>query len=127
MPVTNALIDNLYVGEYKELARIISEFPTGLSLETIWFTIKENTTKTDAQAIVKKTITTTASLHGQITDTGTNNLAAFSVFLNKSDTEKLTAKKIYLFDTWAKVTGLEPVVVESGLVVAQPAITLERT
>lgn len=126
MPVNNSTIDDLYVGEYKELARVISDFPTGLSLEKVWFAIKENTTKTDAQAIVKKTITATLSADGQITDAGTNNVATYSIFLNKADTEKLKARKVYLFDAWAKVTGLEPVVVESGVVVAQLAVTLER-
>ncbi len=126
MSVSNTMIDDLYVGEYKELARIISDFPTGLSLETIWFTIKEDTTKTDAQAIVKKIITTTLSVDGQITDAGTNNIAKYSIFLNKADTEKLKARKTYLVDAWAKVTGLEPVVMESGVIMAQPAVTLDR-
>lgn len=91
-----------------------------------WLTIKENTTQGDTDAIVKKSITPTAGVNGQITKVGgTDNTVSYVFNLVRNDTNKFNPRKRYIFDVWLKVTNYEAAVVHSGKIVVAPAVTLD--
>lgn len=91
-----------------------------------WLTIKSNITHSDAQAVVKKSITTTSSTSGQITDNGASGSAVFQFEINATDAIKLEGGKTYYFDIWLKTSLKDPSRVDNGVVIVERAVTLQR-
>lgn len=95
--------------------------------EKCWFTVKSNVTHPDAQAVIKKSITTTLTSSGHISDSGAGGSAVFSFEINAVDGAKLEAGKMYFFDIWMKTTLKDPTKVDGGVITVERAITLDRS
>lgn len=126
MPVLNSMIDDLIVGEYKEILRPITRVPAGKVLEQAWFTVKKKATDPETEALMKKSITMAATSDGQITNSGASGTGSLYFILTTVDTTKLKPHIVYVFDLWVKLTGIDPILAETGRLIAQSAITLER-
>ncbi len=98
MPAYHNTIDDIMHGTNKGIRRIIRGVPTGTTITQAWLTIKENETKTDAQALAQKTATLSATAQGQILDAGSSGIADIVFWLLPTDTIKLTPKKPFLYD-----------------------------
>ncbi len=125
MGFAHSIIDELIVGSPLHIQRTIRISTVYGLVEKCWITVKENTTQTDPQALIKKTITTTATASGQITNAGNSGSAEFVFHLVRADTIKFKPRKSYLVDIWMKQANDEPAGVESGIIITQHAVTLD--
>jgi hypothetical protein len=123
MGVLRTLIDDITVGTDKTLARTLIGVPSGFLLLQAWFTVKDNPTRTDAEAVLQKIITSGLSLAGQITDTGTSGVGAMQFELYPTDTLLLTPGQIWLFDIRIKLNSGRVYPGEEGVILTRDRIT----
>ena len=123
MPTLNSIIDDLVVGSDLWIRRPITGLPAGVTLSQAWLTIKENSTQTDAQAIIQKSITSAATSQGQITDTGADTAGELLFYLIPLDTEKLDPCLIYEFDVKVKLSDGRYSTPEKGQITPVARIT----
>lgn len=99
MTKTGVKLTNLVIGDSKRIKRRYDELPEGYTIATAYLTIKKSATQTDAQALVQKAITTSASAAGQITDALTTGGSIAMFFdLSKTDTLVFKAGVEYIYD-----------------------------
>ena len=128
MALTHTVIDDLIVGSPLHIPRTVKlEQGVGF-LEKCWFTVKENRTKPDTEALIKISITGTPSSGGQITDLGGSGVGTFVFYLLRADTLKLQFRRVYIFDIWIKTSLVsDPAGTESGVIAPHYAVTLDPT
>jgi len=127
MSVTHTSFDELIVGSPLHIERSIKLSPGSGTLEKGWLTVKENPQQDDSEALIKKSITTSPSADGAITDPGGSGVGQFVFHLLSIDTGKLKHRVVYYIDIWIKTTLDEPTGTETGRIVPHFAVTLERT
>lgn len=99
MTKTGVKLTNLVIGDSKRIKRRYDELPEGYTVTVAYLTIKKSANQTDAQALVQKAITTSASAAGQITDASTTGGSIAMFFdLSKTDTLVFKAGVEYLYD-----------------------------
>lgn len=122
----NSLLDDLVVGEDRELPRTVDITPIGDTLARAWFTVKEDPLDLDADAIFQKEITGTLSADGQIDNTGSGSpldTAHLYFLLPSADTLLLEPERYYYFDIKGKSTSGAKKVLEGGRLIANKQIT----
>lgn len=121
-----SLIDDLVVGEDREVPRTVDLTPIGEALSRAWFTVKSEIDDSDADAVFQKEITSVSSVDGQIDDIGTDSpiTEGHLYFLIPSDdTLLLTPEIYYYYDIKAMSASGAKIVLESGRLIAHYQIT----
>lgn len=115
MTKTNVSITNLVIGDTKRFTRTYSDLPSGSTVATAYLTVKMRDTYADADAVVAKSITTTATSSGEITDAlTTGGSIAFYFDMSKTDTAAFSAGIAYVYDIQVKLSGGEIHTMERG-------------
>lgn len=127
MPVAHTIFDEIIIGSPLHISRSVRIGTQYGQLEKCWLTVKEQYTQPDAEAVIKKSITTSVSTNGQITNAGATGTAEFTFNLVSIDTEKLQSGKTYVIDIWIKLQNDEPSGIETGLIRPHAAVTRQRT
>jgi proline racemase len=97
MTLLNQELGVIVAGDHKDITRTVKNVPSGAVLATGWLTIKEDEDDADVAAIIQKSITSSPSSSGQITDTGADGTGAatLSCIQNRSCTSYKGAIKFY--------------------------------
>jgi hypothetical protein len=122
MPAYHTIIDDIMVGADKSFRRIVNGVPPGLTIVQAWFTLKDNVTRTDAEAIAQKSITATATAAGQIVAAGSTGIADLLFHLLPTDTIRMTARVQYPYDIQVKLSNNKFYPVDSGLLAPQARV-----
>ena len=124
MTKTNVSITNLVIGDTKRFTRTYTDLPTGSTIATAYLTVKKRDTHLDAAAVIAKTITTSSSSSGQITDASTSG-GSIAMFFDVSKTESanFTAGIAYVYDIQVKLSGGEIHTMERGTMTWVRSIT----
>lgn len=117
------MIDDIMVGTNKTIARTVTDVPTTNVLNKAWLTVKDNYTRTDANATFQLSITTAATSAGQITDAGTSGTGNLQFLLTPSQTLLLTPKKQYVFDVKVKLVDGSLYPAETGVIITLNRVT----
>lgn len=116
MTKTGVKLKNFVIGDSKRLRRTFKDLPEGYTVATAYLTIKKSAQHADAQAIVQKSITTSAAASGQITDALTNGGSIVMFFdLSKTDTAVFRAGE-YVFDIQVVLSTGEVHTMEIGTI-----------
>ncbi len=119
MPVYHTVMDELMIGTDYSVRRIIRGIPDNLTLEEAWLTVKENVTKTDAQAIFQRHVNGTPSAEGEIiADGGSDGVADIIFYMIPANTILLTPFKNYLFDIQVELSDGRFYAADEGVVIA---------
>ena len=91
---------DLVAGDTWTFIRTYAGLPTGVTISKVYLTIKENETDLDAAAKVQKSITTSATADGQITDADSSGDGeiAFNIIIEASKSDDLTPEVDYFYD-----------------------------
>jgi hypothetical protein len=117
-------IKNLVLGDDKRIKRTYTSLPTGSVINKAWLTIKKKEKDLDAAALVQKSITTTLTAAGQITDADTTSGDLAMYFdLSKSETGLAKPDIEYLYDIQVKKTTGEIHTLERGVIIFIRGIT----
>jgi hypothetical protein len=120
----NQYIWKLVAGDTWKFVRTYTGLQTGVTISKVYLTVKENPTDTDAAAMFQKSITTTASASGQITDSTTaDGSIAFNVIAAKTDTILLTPEQDYYYDFQGIGSDGMVYTFETGLINPQQGVT----
>lgn len=122
MPDLNATIDEVPVGDSRTIIRNVPGVPTGMTITKAWFTIKENTSQLDNQALVFKEVTNVSSSAGQITNTGGSGTGAVKFIINPVDSGKLTPLDEYEYGIKVLLSDGNAYTFEKGVWISQAAI-----
>lgn len=122
MPVYHTIVDDVTVGDDKSFLRIVNGVPAGLTIIQAWFTLKDNVTRTDVEAIAQKSITTTASAAGQILATGATGAAELLFHLLPADTIRMRPRQEYLYDIQVKLSNNKFYPVDNGALAPQARV-----
>lgn len=98
--------DGLIVGTDRRFRLALTEMPTGKTISQAKFYLK--VAEESTSALIEKTITTSASAQGQITDAGTDEEAELYYNLTNTDTAALSRKVTYHY--YAKLTYSDGVI-----------------
>lgn len=123
MGILHSLIDDITIGTNKTIARTVTGIPTDNVLNKAWFTVKDNYTRTDANAVFQLIVSTALTSDGQITDAGTSGTGAMQFLLTPTETLLLTPKKNYVFDIKVKLVDGSLYPAETGVVITDPRVT----
>lgn len=95
-------------GDTRRIQRTFTSLPTGYTISAAWLTIKSRFRDTDNAALIQKSITTTNSQDGQITDSSTLYGSITLRFdLTSAETLLATAGVEYLYDIQVRTTSGE--------------------
>jgi hypothetical protein len=98
MPELNVKITGLVAGDTWKLVRTYSGLPTGVTIDKVYLTIKAAETDADP-GVVQKSITSSATGAGQITDpTSTDGAIGFYVIVSAAESVLLTPDVYYYYD-----------------------------
>jgi len=78
MPNLNEIIEGEVLGDDWEILKEITSIPNGQTVDIAWLTVKEavDDDPNDTVVLFQKQITTTPTIHGQITDPGSGTFPA---------------------------------------------------
>jgi hypothetical protein len=96
------VIEGFVIGDDFTVEATITEVPAGDPLAKVWLSVKRREDDADAAAVFSKSVTTSSSSSGQITDTGADGSGVARFTLVPADTVLLIGEKIYYFDVQAK-------------------------
>lgn len=99
MAVLNQRITSLVAGDTWPFYMAYNISTSGITFSKIYLTIKNDPTDADGSALVQKSITTSATTSGQITDaTTTGGSIAFNIYVAKVESVLLTPGEDYYYD-----------------------------
>lgn len=84
MTKTGYTIKDVVIGSAFRITRTYTGLPTGVTISTVYLTVKRNLTDADADALVSISITTTLGANGQITDADTTG-GSIAMYFNVSE------------------------------------------
>lgn len=124
MTKTGVQITALVIGDTKRITRTYTDLPTGSTVATAYLTVKKRDTFADAAAVVQKSITTSATSSGQITDAVTTGGSIAMYFdLSKTETANFVAGIAYVYDVQVILSGGEVHTMEKGTMTWVRSIT----
>ncbi|MFN6202867.1 MAG: hypothetical protein ACK496_10350, partial [Acidobacteriota bacterium] len=95
-------------GDTRRVQRTFTSLPAGYTISAAWLSIKSRFRDTDNAALIRKSITTTNSQDGQITDSSTSDGSITLRFdLTSNETMLATAGVEYLYDIQVRTTSGE--------------------
>ena len=95
-------------GDTRRIQRTFTSLPVGYTISAAWLSIKSRFRDTDNAALIRKSITTTNSQDGQITDSSTSDGSITLRFdLTSNETMLATAGVEYLYDIQVRTTSGE--------------------
>lgn len=95
----NVRITALVAGDTWKFIRTYTGLTTGVTISKVYLTVKNDPTDADGSALFQKSITTTLTTSGQITDaTTTDGSIAFNVIVLDTESDNLTAGEDYYYD-----------------------------
>jgi len=99
MAVLNQRITSLVAGDTWPFYMTYSISTSGITFSKIYLTIKNDPTDADVDALVQKSVTTSATTSGQITDDATaGGSIAFNIYVAKTESVLLTPGEDYYYD-----------------------------
>lgn len=123
----NELIDDLVVGEDRELPRSVDISPIEDTIAKAWFTVKRYLTDDDVDAIIQKEITAALTADGHIDDIGSLSPIANAhlyFLIPSTDTLLLEPDIYYYYDVKGKSSSnAAKKVLEAGRLIASAQIT----
>lgn len=122
MPIYHNIIDDIMAGANKGIRRLIRGVDEGLTVTHAWLTVKDNITKTDAQALFQKSITSSGTVAGEILENGSDGTADIIFYLYPADTIKLNPKKYYPYDIMVQVSDGSFYPVDEGAIITRPRV-----
>ncbi len=123
MTVADGRIDDFVAGDALEIQRTITAVPSGIIMDTAWFTVKRKYTDDDADAIISKLATdTNDDNEGWIEDVGADGTGTIRFYLSPEETELLTAYSEYPYSIKIKFSNGKPNTPELGVIVAYPTV-----
>jgi hypothetical protein len=113
----------LYLRQGRDLkiTRTIQNVPTSDTLATVWLTLKANLTDTDVGAAMSKSITSTLTAHGQITDTGADGTGGCFFLITETESAALSARE-YFYDISVETTAGGDYTLEQGVFTIQTPV-----
>jgi len=124
MPNLRGLISGVVSGDDLEITRTISNIPSGQTLGSAWFTVKENPSDPDSDAKFQKVIGTANAVGtGQITDPGSDATGTVRFDLGTADTGGLDSSISYYYDIQLKTSGGKIYTPEKGRFVVSMGVT----
>lgn len=117
MAETNVRVENLVAGDTWKFNRTHTSLPTGVTIQKVYFTVKDNPEQDDADAVIQVFITDTLSVNGQITDntTTSDGVIEFNVIVPSSLTNISTLKSFF-YDFEGIATDDSVYTFETGLI-----------
>lgn len=98
MAKSNVRIRQFVVGDTWRIKRTYTGLETGVTISTVYLTIKTNQTDADP-GLIQKSITTAATASGQITDASSSDgQIGFYVDVSKTESATLTPEVEYYYD-----------------------------
>lgn len=95
----NQRITALVAGDTWKFLRTYTGLTTGVTISKVYLTIKNDPTDADVSALIQRSITTSATAAGQITDASTSDgTIAFNVIVLDTQSDDLTPLEDYYYD-----------------------------
>jgi hypothetical protein len=125
MTKTGVKIKGIVIGDAFRVSRTYTGLPTGATIAKAYLTIKKSTGQADSAALLQKSITTTLSASGQITDALTSSDGQIALYFDVSETESANAKPIdYVYDISVELSTGETHTLEMGTISFIKGVTL---
>lgn len=125
MTKTNVKIKNVVIADAFRIQRTYTGLPTGATIAKAYLTIKKSVGQADSAALLQKSITTTLSAHGQITDALTTPDGQIALYFDILETESANAKAIdYVYDISVELSTGETHTMEIGTITFIKGVTL---
>jgi hypothetical protein len=122
MPIYHNIIDDIMIGTHKGIRRFIRGVDEGLTITHAWLTVKENITKTDAQALFQKAVTGAVTIAGTILDDGEEGIADIIFYLYPADTIRLNPRRYYPYDVVVQTSDNKYYPVDEGAIITRPRV-----
>lgn len=123
MTKTNVKIKNVVIGDAFRASRTYTGLPTGATIAKAYLTVKKSAKQLDASALFQKSITTTLTTHGQITDATTTD-GSIALFFDVLEAESALAKAIdYVYDISVELSTGETHTLEMGTITFIKGVT----
>lgn len=115
MTKTGVRIDPVVIGDDFTVRRIYTGLPTGISIDTAWFTVKTNESDPDLSALIQKVITPIEAPSGHIV-VATTSGGYLEMFFDPTRLETVNAIEgtEYLYDVQVRTTSSKIFTLEKG-------------
>jgi len=120
--ITNGFIADLRVNDDYDLVLGIPNIPTGVTLQSVWLSVKTDSSVADLNATIFVKITPLAGVAGQITDTGADTVAEAVFTLSRGVTALLSSYTWYQYEIVAGLSNNKQRGLERGRLWPLPAI-----
>lgn len=125
MTKTNVKIKNVVIADAFRISRTYTGLPTGATIAKAYLTIKKSVGQADSAALLQKSITTSPTSHGQITDATTTTDGSIALYFDVLETESANAKPIdYIYDISVELSTGETHTLEMGTITFIKGVTL---
>ena len=129
MAALNQHITEKVAGDSLRIQDTYIELPTGITINKAWLTIKEYAADADIGAVIQKSITTSLTTSGQITDATSTTDLAISLFfdLTPAETILLEPYRPYEYDIQVKTTDSAIYTCVMGQIIMEQGVTVTTT
>jgi len=120
----NRRVTALVAGDTWKFERTYTGLSTGVTLTKVYLTIKNDPTDADGSALIQKSITTTGTSSGQITDASTADADVdFNVIVTAAESVLLTPGEDYYYDFQAIASDGAVYTFETGIITPAQGVT----